>query len=445
MPEITLTSAQLRKQNEIGFFAAKLEQKLRSNTALTQEETIVLELVAGVPVTNANAAAPVQTLMAKLTDFRNNISQYYDASGSKIRDFDLNTNSRTSDDVQALQVVLGSRTGQGRYDSAIDGLEARVISQNAAIKAIPAGTTDQAQIKLKTKLERDLARTISQVHSTEVRNGTEGRTRDKFETKVVAAQAALAAIPAGTTNRRLLAQRTDLQARIAQYQNVINEFNIAAVAEQTFQHQQVIATQRGRMAGAGASAADLATFDALAANGVNADTLNTYEQAVVNPRSFFLWSGMLSQDIKGSYKQLADTNTRKEVIEAYTNLVNNGVDGVAGLETNSQHEMTRAVFIMMATRSDGWSDLRNLQVDTLKAMTKFCDDTTKGTQGVNRPVNYEALGPYRENGINIVLNSPNRSDAKIMEYINYAYANPHLTQAQYDAYAQSLKDLIVID
>ncbi len=442
MPEITLTSAQLRKQNEIGFFAAKLEQKLRSNTALTQEETIVLELVAGAPVTNANAAAPAQTLMAKLTDFRNNISQYYDASGNKIRDFDLNANSRTSDDVQALQVLLGSRTGQGRYDSAIDSLEARVISQNAAIKAIPADTTDRAQLKLKAKLERDLVKTIGQVYSTEVRNGTEGRTRDKFETKVAAAQTALAAIPAGTTNRRLVAQRTELQARIAQYQNVINEFNNAAVAEQTFQRQQVIATQRGRMAGAGASAADLATFDTLAAKGVNADSLNTYEQSVINPRSFDVGSN--TQYIKEAYKAFADAGTRKEVVDAYTNIVKNGVDGAPGLEANSQHGMTRAMFQTFATRSEGWADLRNLQASTLVALTKLCDDATQGDYAT-RPLAYEAIGPYQNNAMGIILSAPGLTDAKIMQYINYAYANPRLTQAQYDTYAHSLNDTIVID
>jgi hypothetical protein len=271
----------------------------------------------------------------------------------------------------------------------------------------------------------------------------------KLDTQIIAKDQALAAIPADTTRTSLIARRTRLLSEKASltavkghYQALVTELNVAATAEQLIQRQQAAAPQKARLAAAGANAADLATFDGLVTKNVNAETLNTYEQAVVSPRSFDLWSGTLSQDIKSAYKQLADTNTRKEVIEAYTNIVKNGVDGVAGLETNSQHETTRMVFLVMATRSTGLADLRNTSVATLTKMTKFYDDTTKGswngTQWVGRPVAYEALGPYENNGLSIVLKDPNRSEAKINQYIDYAYANPRLNQAQYDTYARSI-------
>ncbi len=429
---VALTEAQIRKQNEISFFALKLEQKLSGKATFSAEEILALELIAGAPVTQENASASAQTLMSRLADFRNTITQYYDATGNKIKNYDLNDSHRTSDDVQALQAILGSRTGAGAYDKTIDTLQVQILEKGNQLRAIPANTTDPAQIKLRTKLQKDISKAITKINGYEVKNGTQGRTKEKYTAQLASINASLTKIPADTTNRRQLIARANLLAKKDHYEALVAELNVAAGAE------AAITAQRTRLVSGGATSEDMAVFNTLLNKGVNQTTLNAYEQSVVNPRSFDLgFAGFpLFQDIKGSYGRLANTNTRAEVINAYTNILYNGVDGLEGLELSSDHDMTRGAFVDIAT-NPAVNDLRNMQVSTMVAITKFYDDATRM---VNKPVAYEALGSNGNNGIGIVFGDPKVTDAKIMQYINYAYANPRLSQAQYNAYAQTVNN-----
>jgi len=175
----------------------------------------------------------------------------------------------------------------------------------------------------------------------------------------------------------------------------------------------------------------------LISRAVSADSLATAEKAIREPRSFDV--GSVSQDIKAAYKQLVAAGTSAELINAYSDIVVNGVDGAKGLETNSQHSMTRAIFLMMATSNNG--DLptlrKNLKTSTLVALTKFYDDATKG----NRPIPYEALGAYPPDGIGaLITGNAQITDAKLMEYINWVYANPTKTGAEYTAKALEIRN-----
>ena len=181
----------------------------------------------------------------------------------------------------------------------------------------------------------------------------------------------------------------------------------------------------------------LALFNALVSKGVSTTTLNTYKKAVLEPRSFDLRlrNFPLQQDIRAAYAKLVDNNTRAEIIDSYTNIVINGVDSQPGLEAYSDHSLIRTSFISYATNKTQPYNLTDLKAATLVALVKFADDATKIT---GKLVAYEAYGSGSGKGINIILENPAKNDARIMQYINYAYARPNLSQAEYDAYAKNI-------
>ncbi len=483
-----LTSAQLNKQNTIANFRDKLQQDL-SNGTLNPTETAVLQELQ----ISSDTTDKTQTLINTLTAIRDNISSYFSGKGRLIKTPDLNGNSNTGDDLKALQTILGSRHATGQHRTPEDRMQKRIKDYEqriASTKELLTTASPEQAVSLERKIakyENSLAKlrdtvapattTVTPATTTVAcpvsdekeafvqslyknilgRNGEEQGVnywKTMLGTKTPAEVTALFTTAANHEKDivvqdfyKTMLGRTGEQQGVDYWKALIganSRDQVKAMFAEAAKREK-----RELFITSGADTASVASFDSLVAKHVSLESLDTFTKSVLNPRSFWLGPTtgfQVMQDIKGDYQKLINSGASKELINAYTNIVNNGVDGQPGLETNSDHGMTRSCFLELATTTaSGWSNLKtSLSADSLVAITKVYDDATKGNyingQWQGRDLPYEVIGPSDHDGINALLkDNPNITDKKVNEYIGWVYANKNLSAAEYTAKAIALR------
>jgi hypothetical protein len=169
-----------------------------------------------------------------------------------------------------------------------------------------------------------------------------------------------------------------------------------------------------------------ANFLKLVDQGLSDVSLVTFSKAMLSPADFNI-NGIIGQANMG-YSNLLNQKASKEMIEGFTNLLLNGVDGKPGPEEGFDHIRARLEYMNLLNMK------ADIDVPTALAVTTLAGKMSAGL------INYEARGISGGHGLRILIDNGvnTASNETIKKYCDFVFANPKLDANAYDAYAKQV-------